>query len=146
MATRSAIIVHDGTHRNYRGIYCHWDGYPEHNGVVLLQHYTDPDKVAELISLGSVSSLGPEIGEKHDFDSRDMNVCTFYGRDRGEEDVGATEFETLEQAVDYYDRSGCEYIYVFHPNDYEDWGCYTIVSKEYINLYDVRKEQEKDHA
>lgn len=144
MATRSAIIVHDGHHQNYRGIYCHWDGYPEYNGTTLLQYYTNPDKVAELISLGNLSSLGPEIGEKHAFDARDESICTFYARDRGEEDQEARSFATLEEAFSHYDHCGCEYLYVFHPNDYEDWACFTVTDKNYINLYDVLEKEKAD--
>ena len=146
MATRSAILMHDGHHRNYRSIYCHWDGHPAYNGMILLEHYTNPDKVAELISLGSLSSLGPEIGEKHDFDQRDENVCTFYGRDRGEEDVGAELFATLEEAFEFCSHAGCEFLYVFHPNDYEDWACYSAHDREYINLYKIREEMETENA
>jgi hypothetical protein len=145
MATRSAIVMHNGHHQNYRSIYCHWDGYPEHNGVVLLEHYTNPDKVSELISLGNLSSLGPDIGEKHDFDARDESVCTFYGRDRGEEEQEAKAFDTLNEVFNHYYAAGCDYLYVFHPNDYEDWACYTVTGRDYINLYKIR-EQEKENA
>lgn len=66
MGTRSRIGLElpDGT---FGSIYCHWDGYPGYNGKILLGHYSDPAKVEELISLGDLSSLGAEIGEKHDF-------------------------------------------------------------------------------
>lgn len=146
MGTRSAIVMHDGHHRNYRGIYCHWDGYPEYNGMILLEHYTNPDKVGELISLGDLSSLGDEIGEKHAFNNRDEKHCTFYGRDRGESGTDAKSFATIEDVMDYYSPAGIEYIYVFHPNDYEDWSCYRVHDKQYINLYKIREELEKEDA
>ena len=142
MGTRSAIVVHDGHHQNYRGIYCHWDGYPEYNGMILLEHYTDPNKVSELMALGNLSSLGDNIGEKHAFDNRDETVCTAYFRDRGEEDQEALEFGSLDEIFDHYNHVGCEYVYIFHPNDYEDWACYEIDSRKYINLYDVKQRQE----
>jgi len=146
MGTRSAIVMHDGNHQNYRGVYCHWDGYPEYNGMILLEHYLDINKVKELISLGDLSSLGDEIGEKHAFNNRDEKYCTFYGRDRGEPETDAKEFVSLEDVIDYYTPAGIEYIYVFRPNDYEDWSCYRVHDKEYINLYDVRKKQETENA
>ena len=43
-----------------------------------------PEKVKELISHGSISSLGTVIGEKHTF-GNSYYGCTFYYRDRGEE-------------------------------------------------------------
>lgn len=87
MATRSTIALEfaDGT---VEQVYCHWDGYLEHNGQILLKHYSDPFKLQGLIDLGAVSSLGPEIGEKQDFDKRDTqndNWSLIYARDRGEE-------------------------------------------------------------
>ena len=140
MGTRSAIVVHDGHHQNYRGIYCHWDGYPEYNGMILLEHYVDPNKVSELIALGSLSILGEEIGEQQDFNKPVEGWCLAYGRDRGEEDTAAKQFDTLDEVFNYY--HGCDYVYIFHPNDYEDWACYETLRRKYINLYDVKQRQE----
>ena len=106
MATRSTIALEyaDGT---VDKIYCHWDGYLEHNGAILRDNYQDPFKVRELMDLGDVSSLGPNIGDKHEFDSpytygtpeyeawadAKRGICTFYGRDRGETGTGAQRFK-----------------------------------------------------
>jgi hypothetical protein len=71
MSTRSRIgIVRDSnaTKPVVESVYCHFDGYPEGVGQTLLDHWTDPAKVEHLISLGDLSVLGSEIGEKHDFD------------------------------------------------------------------------------
>jgi hypothetical protein len=38
-------------------VYCHWDGYLEHNGQILAKHYMDPFKVKALLALGGFSSL-----------------------------------------------------------------------------------------
>lgn len=83
MATRSSITIKelDGS---VKSIYCHWDGYPEGVGKILDEHYTDLEKVRELIALGNLSSLGPEIGVKHDFEDRNYSMCLAYGRDRGD--------------------------------------------------------------
>lgn len=100
MATRSTIAMEfaDGT---VQQIYCHWDGYLSNNGQILLQHYSDPFKVRELIDGGAVSSLRPEIGSKHpfsQFEAKDQpydeklyeDMTTFYARDRGEDLVKNT--------------------------------------------------------
>ena len=88
MSTRSRIAIEDqdGT---VRSIYCHWDGYPEYNGVVLKENYQTQEKVEQLIALGSISSLKPLVappeGATHTFDNP-LNVVTVaYHRDRGEE-------------------------------------------------------------
>jgi hypothetical protein len=56
MGTRSTIALEfaDGT---VQQVYCHWDGYLEHNGKILSSHYIDPFKVKELVALGGFSSL-----------------------------------------------------------------------------------------
>jgi hypothetical protein len=86
MATRSTIALEfaDGT---VQQVYCHWDGYLENNGQILLRHYSDPFKLQRLIDLGAISSLAPDIGDQHSFDDRAAceGVTTFYARDRGEE-------------------------------------------------------------
>ena len=84
MATRSTIAVEheDGT---VSQIYCNWDGYPEYNGKILLEHYTTLEKVEELIGHGDLSTLASNInptGEHSD-------GCVFYGRDHGEDDTNA---------------------------------------------------------
>lgn len=112
MSTRSYI-------GNYRGyIYCHWDGYPEHNGEILKKYYKDPKKVDELISLGDISSLAeninPDPSKPHNFDNDQENVVVAYHRDRGEpwEDVKpmvmSKEFEAKDTSI--------EYIYYFDEN------------------------------
>ncbi len=84
MSTRSRIAVkqEDGS---YTSIYCHFDGYPTGVGKILTTFYTDPAKVEQLIELGSLSSIGPEIGAQHPFDD-DSGIystwCRAYGRDR----------------------------------------------------------------
>ena len=126
MSTRSniGIIRKDG---KVEVVYCHFDGYPEGVGATLLQHYQDTEKIAELVDLGSLSILGPEIGEKHDFDTHCQNeetrdsVCLFYHRDRGEK-WDHTKPETY-RSLEYYSgvivqRFDIEYCYIW---DGEKW-------------------------
>lgn len=67
MGTRSDIIVHRSDN-TWARIYCHWDGHPEHNGTLLINHYNSQDQAEKLVALGDLSSLGQEIGQKHNFD------------------------------------------------------------------------------
>lgn len=84
MSTRSTIALEyaDGT---VDQIYCHWNGYLEYNGDILLNHYSDPFKLQKLMDLGDISVLMEEIGEKHDFDDPTPGWTLAYGRDRGED-------------------------------------------------------------
>ena len=56
MATRSTIakLGKDGI---IKAVYCHSDGYLEHNGKVLNEYYKDESKVDELLTHGDISSL-----------------------------------------------------------------------------------------
>jgi hypothetical protein len=126
MATRSAIgfVEYDGT---VTGVYCHWDGYPEYNGKILYHHYNNTEKVLELIEHGDISSLRPEIGDKHPFSSfsGDLsseqhdklygNMTTFYTRDRGEK-CPAKDFDSVTAFRSHY--SDCDFFYLY---DGKEW-------------------------
>ena len=130
MGTRSRIGVMHGT--VCKSVYCHWDGYLHFNGRILQESY-DSSKANQLMALGDLSSLRTTIGEKHKFSPFDQqelsneefekqfgDMCTFYGRDRGEK---GTEFEvdhTFEQFLERVDGSGAEYYYIME-ND--QWYC-----------------------
>ena len=64
MGTRSRIGVMHGD--VCKSVYCHWDGYLEHNGDILETHY-DSAKANTLVALGDLSSLAPYIGEELPF-------------------------------------------------------------------------------
>ena len=107
MGTRSTIALEfaDGT---VEQVYCHWDGYLEHNGQLLLKHYSNPFILRDLIDLGDISSLKSTVGTKHAFSQFDNGMTqdeyyklygemtTFYGRDRGETGTSAKKFASYE--------------------------------------------------
>ena len=88
MSTRSAIGVMHGD--KAKVVYCHYDGYLENNGRILLEHY-DSSKANHLVALGDMSSLRPNVeipeGKEHSFDEPLEDVTVFYGRDRKESGV-----------------------------------------------------------
>ena len=125
MGTRSMIAIQNPYSKDVRAVYCHWDGYLEHNGSILEKHYPNSPKVNNLIALGDLSSLGTQIGEAHPFSphtsdedkaayeaAKDAGYCTFYTRDRGE-DAPYKFFPSIKEAIAYYDSSWCEYFYLF---------------------------------
>jgi hypothetical protein len=109
MGTRSTIALEyaDGT---VEQVYCHWDGYLEHNGKILLENYSDPFVLRDLIDLGDMSSLGERIGTQHAFDKAPEGECTFYKRDRNESGVSAKKFFDFEDYVDNHQYEEYEYI------------------------------------
>jgi hypothetical protein len=113
MGTRSTIALEfaDGT---VGQVYCHWDGYLEHNGKILFENYSDPFKLRDLIDLGDLSSLDVKIGTKHGFDQRVVSECTFYGRDRGEEGTEARYFKDFADYKANHQRE--EYAYILRTD------------------------------
>lgn len=145
MGTRSYIAKRneDGT---YKGIYCHWDGYLDNNGKILAEHYQDPAKVDAMIALGDLSSLGTDIGEKHDFDAtpRPKGMCTYYGRDRGEDGTEAKTHKTFDECKAEAADCANGYFYYFQDNQW-----FVIVldhpSRALIEaLADLKSEDEAD--
>ena len=109
MGTRSTIALEfaDGT---VQQVYCHWDGYLDHNGKILQEHYSDPFKLRDLIDLGDMSSLGERIGTQHAFDKAPQGECTFYGRDRKESGVSAKKFKDFADYRANHQYEEYEYI------------------------------------
>ena len=127
MGTRSTIALEfaDGT---VEQVYCHWDGYLEHNGKILQEHYSDPFKLRDLIDQGGISSLGKSIGKKHPFSpaynetdpvkkaaveteyeaAREEGYTTFYARDRGE-DLTKEKFVSFEDYAAFHQREEFAY-------------------------------------
>ena len=144
MGTRSRIGVMHGD--VCKSVYCHWDGYLEHNGRIL-QEYYNSSKANHLVALGDLSSLRPEIGETHAFSYHDLpkdeveafktateDMCTFYGRDRGEEGV---EFKSDLTFEAFYDRAeGCdsEWYYVIKNGAWYVGNTYKSDAKFYKKL------------
>lgn len=129
MGTRSRIGVMHGT--KCKSVYCHWDGYLEHNGKLLQEHF-DSAKANNLVALGDLSSLRPNIGEKHAFSYHDTDLgqtayyeefgdmCTFYGRDRGESGTDFKVAHNFSEFLEQVENCGGEYYYVMENGQ---WYC-----------------------
>lgn len=119
MGTRSAIIVKVG--KEYKGIYCHWDGYPSRVGRLLDEHYNTQEKAEALVNLGDLSSLQerlePEPQEIHSFDRPSEGVTVAYGRDRGETGIEAKIGPTVKSVANRIEHAYC---YVFKDGE---WKC-----------------------
>jgi hypothetical protein len=122
MGTRSRIGVMHGD--KVKSVYCHWDGYLEHNGEILQKHYNSA-KANNLVALGDLSRLRPELGEKHAFSQFELraeevsgykllteNWCTFYGRDRDESGSEFKVAHTFAEFMEQCDNCGAEYYYI----------------------------------
>lgn len=105
MSTHSTIALK--IEDSYTAVYCHFDGYPEGVGRVLLSNYSSQEKVEELLDLGDLSILG-----------LNADGCTAYHRDKGEpwHEV-ETQFGLDGQLLEAISE---EYCYLF---DGGEWYC-----------------------
>ena len=129
MGTRSRIGIEMADH-SVVSSYCHWDGYPEHNGKLLVEYYQNREDVQELIDGGSMSSLrtrqtwsnGPTLKDENgeyitDSDGNimsegDRDPQPLYHSERGDgEEPSHTIFDEFVSG-----DSGEEYAYLFDLN------------------------------
>jgi hypothetical protein len=105
MSTRSLIGIQRDKDK-FECIYCHSDGYLSYNGAMLLDHYSDKEKVEKLLKLGSISLLERKIEPNPDqehsfcFNKRQEDVVVAYTRDRGDE-MEPSVMLTLDKMSDY---------------------------------------------
>ena len=143
MGTRSRIAVMHGD--NCKSVYCHWDGYLEYNGSILQKHY-DSVKANNLVALGDLSSLKPEIGEKHAFGYHGTdisaekyeelygNMTTFYGRDRGEANVEFQTDSSFEEFIERVQGCGAEWYYIMRDGVWYVGNVYSSDERFYKQL------------
>ncbi len=110
MATRSLIGIKLGDY--VKTIYCHWDGYPSGVGQTLVNNYTSPSAVFDLLELGDLSSLDATPAS-----------CTAYHRDR-KEPYGMVEARDVDpdELMSVGNDYGVNYVYVYNENN--EWDCY----------------------
>jgi hypothetical protein len=99
MSTNSTITVK--VNNTYRTIYCHWDGYLEWNGKLLVSHYNTQELAERVVSLGDLSTLDRSLDcpDDHTFDEPVKGHTIAFGRDRNEQDVDARTYDTYEDAM-----------------------------------------------
>jgi hypothetical protein len=138
MGTRSRIGYELPDH-SVVSVYCHWDGYVEHNGRILVQEYLERENVQELIDGGSISSLrtrgtwttgsalrdedGEYILDENGYMTfeNDRDPQPLYHTERGEElDIQHTSFDEFVSG----NLGGEEYAYLFDLND--NWKAYKM--------------------
>lgn len=134
MSTRSAIII-ENTDGTAEGIYCHFDGYPEHHKPILLGHYQSEEAARNLVALGDISTLAEDIGEKHDFGRCPDHVVNAYGRDRGEEGVEPKKGATWRKVAGQIGHDG--HVYIFRAKEGK-W-FYADSDGDVVPLSDVRE-------
>ena len=112
MSTRSRIGLElsDGS---VISSYCHWDGYPEFNGVKLVEHFNSYEKASELIDGGDISALWTNAGWQNE---TLPTTGPLYKSSRGEDCP-----PRLDKDLNEYLSNGEEYAYLFANGE---WVCY----------------------
>jgi hypothetical protein len=88
-----------------KSVYCHYDGYLDYTGRILLSHY-DSTAANALIARGDNSGVKETLEE--------MN---FYS-DRGETDVSWQVAHTFEEFLEQVDNCGGEYYYIMRDGEW----------------------------
>lgn len=140
MGTHSRIGVMHGD--VCKSIYCHYDGYLNHNGRMLTAYY-DSGKANHLVALGDISSLRPNIvipeGVEHSFEKPASGITVFYGRDRGEENVDFATDHTFDRFLSRVDSCGAEYYYIMQDGEWyvgsaDQGSCLVLLSEALAEL------------
>ena len=116
MATRSRIGI-QLANESILSVYCHWDGYPEFNGVKLQEHFNSYEKAAELIDGGDISALWTNAGWSNE---SLPEVGPLYYSSRGEDLPPRLDADLCKYLLP--DDSE-EYAYLFRNGE---WVCYNM--------------------
>lgn len=137
MSTHSAIgIQAEAGVSRITSIYCHYDGYLNHVGQILLNHYSHTDEVYELLRNGDLSSLGEEVARPAFLASEPSSkYCVYFSRDRGEawEDCNPHHTDSVQEFLEAYDVS---YYYLFVSSE-NRWYVKTSHDKTFVPLTDA---------
>jgi len=121
MSTRSNIAyVDEGA---VHSIYCHMDGYLDHTGRILFDHYNSFEKAKELVDLSNISFLETTIALH-----RERSRCT--------NDEKAIHYRSISSYMYHVDPTSIEYIYMWDKNMW--W----IARSLSINTWDLGKYEE----
>ncbi len=124
MSTRSNIAyVDEGA---VYSIYCHMDGYLDHTGRILFDHYNSFEKAKELVDLSNISFLEKTIAL-----NRERSRCT--------NDEKAVHYRSISSYMYHVDPTYIEYIYMWDKNMW--W----IARSLSINTWDLSKYEEGYH-
>jgi hypothetical protein len=128
MGTRSRIGI-QLSDESILSIYSHFDGYPEFNGVKLVEHFNTKEKAQELVDLGDISCLWTNAGWNNET-LPETGPLPYSSR--GEDCPPRLDADLCE----YLLPDGCEeYHYIFTRNN--QWVCYNMHQFDNTKLPEV---------
>lgn len=142
MSTHSRIACQhpDGS---IKSIYCHYDGYPSHNGKLLIEYWNNHEKAEALMSLGNLVMLGKTLGERLDHEKIEAdlrsNACKAYGRDKEKNGQDAISHPNIDKLIQCYET----YVYLYTDNRWYIFCDYEDQKGEWRELIDVLNEDKE---
>jgi hypothetical protein len=113
MSTRGRLGI-ELADESILSVYCHFDNYPEFNGVKLVEHFNTREKVSSLIDGGDISSLWTNL----DWNNETLpETGPLYYSSRGEDCPPRIDANKYDYLAD-----GEEYAYIYTLNN--QWVCY----------------------
>lgn len=132
----------------FNAIYCETRGDSKESdsvGELLPRYYNNKAKIRELLKLGSLHSLGSEVGKAHEQNWRDnvgigmpsdvrqklcnedprANWCCAYSRDLKTPNVGCIQVASLTALRHAAANAQVDYVYVY---TYDEWRAWMMVS------------------
>ena len=129
MGTRSRIGIQLAD-ESILSVYCHYDGYPEFNGVKLQEHFNSYDAATELIDGGDMSSLWTNAGWNNEVLPA---TAPLYYSSRLPSDNTEPRYD---MSLGTYLANGEEYAYLFANGK---WVCYNTQdwSETYLQQVEI---------
>lgn len=137
MTTRSFIGLEQDNGK-YLVSLCICDGYLTRNGALLFDHYTNKEKLEELLALGKLSFLDIHVhpysdSPPHSYKKPHYYTTIAYGRDVGEQEYEPAKELTIEEIEQEIEADMClEFIYLFGKDNI--WRFFTRKNRELRSL------------
>lgn len=103
MSTRATIAYRRDDGR-FAAVYLHFDGYPEHTGQILEQHYATQEAAQSLVDDGDIRCLDEQSFEPERYDDGQRPAI----------------MPTMPALLDFARNCGAQYVYVFADGG---WDC-----------------------
>ena len=131
MGTRSRIGIQLAD-ESILSIYCHYDGYPEFNGVKLQEHFNSYELATELIDGGDISCLWTDERWNDNGSAKNAEYGPQYYSQRGDNCPPRID-SNLKQ---YLTDGAEEYAYLFKDGE---WVCYNTQdwSEKYLQQVEI---------
>lgn len=104
MSTRSFIAVPEGN--GYFCTYCHFDGYPEHNGVILNNCVKTRIDALNLVSNTEIRYM--DVDDKEEYSFSDVHICCFNDNRLN------TELRSFNSIVEPVMEGFIDYLYIWN--------------------------------